>query len=395
MWAAARSKILASSGIVFLLFGRLVAMPPSNLKVEFVRPSETSRPGDSLALSINGAPPGDAELRIYGLVNHSPDRKYENNQTILLAVVSGRDLLRPSIPVPKSADLIEVTAVLTGKDGSPLGAPARLSLTPANTAQAAPTTLLRLMNGASAFLDRLVGLYDSIRSAPEDGRAILIATLEPGKSPSVDILALDRAQYRALALSSDGNRIAWTVEQPEGFELWTSTLTPFERVRLAASSGKISSPQFVDQHILLYLAGTQLMAADTSTTLTPRRLKLPFASVSQVFLAQRDGSSIKVIARAQHPDAPGIDMPYTVRISADESEVQTVPLADNSFYESYSQFIEGAPFFFAGSVEGSDGIYSIQPSESAAEPKLVFKVQSPGLVAASTNGKKLAFAGNP
>ena len=405
MSVARQSKIWTSRSILCLLLLAPAASARSDaksagsdVKIEFVNPPANAHPADDLQLLVHGTPPADAELRVYGITNHSTDRNYEKNQTILLTVVRGRELMKPSIAISKgnAADLLEVTAVLASADGSSIGAPARLSLSPAKSAQAAPTVLQQLMKGASGFLDRLLGLYDSVRAGPEDPRAIFIATLEPGKSPSVDTLALDRAQYRALALSSDGNRIAWTAEQPEGYELWTSPLSPLAPVRLAsASNGKISNPTFAGDHLLLYVAGADLMLADLSATAGPHRLKVPFRSVSRVYRAQRDGSTITAVVRAQHPDAPGIDLPYLARISADETKIETVPLADNSFYESYSQFVEGAPFFFAGSVQDVEGIYSLPLNDPGAEPIPVYKIQSPGLVALSASGNKLAFAGSP
>jgi hypothetical protein len=397
MWVARQSKIWTGGCTLCLLLLAPVAPAGSDVKVEFVNPPANAHPGDDLALRISGTPPPDAELRVYGLANHSPDRNYEKNQTILLTVVRGRELLKPSIPVPKgnASDLLEVTAVLTMSDGSSISTPARLSLSSAKSAQAAPPALQQLMKGASGFLDRLLGLYDSVRAGPEDPRAVFVATLEPGKTLSVDTLGLDRAQYHALALSSHGDRIAWTVEQPEGYELWTSKVSPLEPVRLASSSRKISTPVFADQNALLFVNGNELMFADLATASVPHHVKAPFRSVSRIYCAQRDGPWITAVVRAQHPDAPGIELSYLTRISADESRIETVPLADNSFYESYSQFVEGSPFFYAGSVQGVEGIYSLQPNDSGGEPMQVYKIQSPGLVALSANGKKLAFVGSP
>jgi hypothetical protein len=395
MWGAQRFEIWPSSWAIILILQIAVSARAAELKLQFAPPAQGAQPADAVMIKVIGSPPPDAELHVYGLVNHSHDHNFEKNQTVQIESLRGNDIAKPvvRVPVVNLSDLLQVSAVMTARDGSALCAPATISLGAMSAVQDAPSMLARLETGAGALLDRILNLYDSVRGTPTDPRQIFIAELVPGKAPSVQALSLERAQYRALALSSDGDRIAWIVEVPEGFELWTSKLSDLNPVRLAVSPVKILAPVFADQNTLLFIKGSALMIEDADRAEKPVEAQLPVTSVSQVYTAKRDGAGIAVILRAQRADTPGANLPYLAKIQADGSNAALVPLAEGPLFEAYGLFVEGSPFFFAGTEQGVEGIWSFD-ANSSSEATSVFEVDSPGLVALSANGRRLAFAGN-
>ncbi len=394
MWGAQRFNVWPNSWAFILVLQFSVPACAAELKLQVAMPAQGVQP-ENVVIKVIGSPPPDAELHVYGLVNHSPDHNFEKNQAVQITSLRGNDIAKPVIEVPigKFSDLLQVSAVMTAHDGSSLCPPATLSLGSASAAQDAPSALTRLENSAGTLLDRILNLYDSVRAAPGDPREVFVADLVPGKAPSVESLALERAQYRALALSSDGDRIAWTVEVPEGFELWISKLSPLSPVQVAASPAKILTPVFADQSTLLFVEGSALMIEDSDRAGKPIAAQLPFKSISQIYTAKRDGAGIITILRARRSDTPGMELPYVSKIRADGSNAVLIPLAESPLFESYGLFVEGVPFYFAGTEQGVEGIWSFDTS-SSSEATSVFKIESPGLVTLSANGKRLAFVGN-
>jgi hypothetical protein len=364
--------------------------------------------GETLGLRISGLAAGaNAELRVYGLVNRSPDHAYDKNQTVLLLRMNGTDLrshaladnpdgLIVALSTIDIRDPIEVTAGLTDNAGAAVGGSAKLTLNRQASVQSGPSMLRKAMASGAAMLQRLGNIYEVIRDATEP-RSVFSVALADGKATGDPlVLSLDRAEYRALAVSQEGNRLAWVKAVPGGYELWATSLDKIVPSRLAASPGEMRTPQFAGENLLAYVSESALTLADLSSANPPSRaIRLPFRSVARIDLARRTGDQIECTVSAEHTDTPGLNLPYMVRIPVGSAEGTVFRLPLNPYYQTYPMTVEGAPFFFAGSENGVEGIHFFQLDGADHAVHTLFQVRSPGLAAIAANGSRLVFAGIP
>lgn len=363
--------------------------------------------GDMIGLRIAGLPSKEElELRVYGLVNCSPDCTYEKNETVQLVTLRTADLRKQNVAkdaaeliVPLSGvdthGALEVTARLVGKNGTPFGAPAKLTLDPAVSVQAGPSLLQKAMATGSALVERLMTIYEVVREDPEP-RLIFSVSLQHGKPTSAPvILSSERAQFRFLALSPEGKRLAWVIAEPGRYDLWISNLEKMAPVKIVSSGEEIVTPRFADETLLLYITGSTLMLVSSEKPKRSQAVWLPFRSVTRIDRAQRNRDHIECIVSAEHPDTPAFNFPYLASISVSDGGTAVFRLPVNPFYQSYSLLEEGAPFFFAGSEEGVEGIHYFQLDAPDGRVNTLWRGHSPGLVALAANGSRLVFAGNP
>ena len=384
-----------------LRFVKIVAATPG-----VYAPPGRPAPGESLGLKVTGLPaPRPAQLRIYALVNRGVDRAVANNQMISLGVLGTADLQRMNLakdpadivvplPMVDIPNTLELTAILTDAKGVPVSPMARLTLDQAASVQASPSLLQKALAGGSALLDRLMNIYDDVRGSPE-ARSVFVVSLERGKPiPAPAALPLPRAQYRGLALSPEGRTLAWVVAEPGHYELWISKVEDIAPVKIASSPGAILTPRFADEKGLLYSIDSSLSFAEIEGQVTPRAVLTPFRLVAGINFAKRTGDGIECIVSAEHPDAPGLRLPYLLKISLPGLQAHASRLPLNPFYGSYSLLVDGAPFFFAGWNGGVEGIHYFQPDSAEGRVSRLYKVHSPGLVALAANGSRLVFAGS-
>lgn len=409
-----RRSLVARFAVTFLSCAAVLSAQQT-AQVQFVKITGNNSPGysppvrfgpaDTLGVRIAGLPAqADVGLRVYGLLNRSPDRAYEKNENVLLVTLrpfelrkrnlakGNGDLLVP-LPDVQMQNLLELTATLIGSGDVLVGPPSSLTLNAAASLQAAPSWLQRVMN--SALVDRVLSLYQIVREDPEP-RAVFTVPLREGAALSDPImLLLEFAEYRFLALSPSGDHLAWVIQRPEGYELWTSSVRGIAPVRVFKSPGQILSPSFADENVLLFIASGALMLARTESSQPPRLVPTPFRKLLRIDQVQRSGKSIDCIVSARHPDAPDLDLPYLAKVPVPEGETTVFRLAVNPLYQSYSLLVENVPLFYAGAEEGIEGIYYVQPSAASGTVTKLCKVRSPGLVVLAANGTRLAFAGNP
>ena len=346
------------------------------------------------------------ELRIYGLVNHTSGRPYERNETVCLAVLHGVDVQEKNIAkeasevvLPLSAvdtrDVLEITASLVDDKGNQLGNPAKLTLDPSASAQGGPSILQKAVSTGLGWLSRLMNIYEDIRDTP-DPRFVFSVALERGKPTSPPVrLPLDRAQFRALAISPQGKRMAWVVEEAGQFSLSLSDIEKVSPVKIASSTGEIVTPFLADECLLLYVTNSTLVLDRTDKPEGTLPLALPFPAVRRIYSAAMKEGSIQCIVSAAHRDTPTLDLPYLVKISMSDSKAEVFRLPFNPYYNSYPLLLPGTPFFFAGSEDGVEGIQYFQPDDPDGRISTLYKVQFPGLLALAANGSRLLFAGAP
>jgi hypothetical protein len=346
------------------------------------------------------------ELRVYGLVNHASGRPYEKNETVGLAVLHGVDVQKINIAkdtsevvLPLSAvdtrDVLEVTASLIDAKGNQFGNPAKLTLDPSASAQGGPSILQKALSIGSELLSRLMNINEVIRDAT-DPRFVFSVALEHGKPSSPPVrLPLNRAQFRALAISPQGNRMAWVVEEAGQFSLSVSDIGTLSPVKIASSTEEIVTPFLADERLLLYITNSTLVLSRTDKPEGVLSFALPFRAVQRIYSAAMKEGRIECIVSAAHPNTPTLDLPYLVKISLSDSKAEVFRLPINPYYSSYPLLIPGAPFFFAGSEDGVEGIQYFQPDDPDGHISTLYKVRFPGLVALAANGSRLLFAGAP
>jgi hypothetical protein len=409
-----RSSRVAQFAVAFYSFIALLPAQPG-AQMQFVKMTSEHPPSyappvgltqaDRLALRVIGLPPQAAiSLHVYGLLNRSADRAYEKNQTALLATLESPelrtrglatgsgDLLVP-LPEVQLQSVLEVTATLIGAGGTAVGQPASLTIDSRTSLQAAPSWLQRITS--SALVDRFLNLYQVVREDPEPTTIYTVA-LKGGKASSEPMmLPLDRAQYRSLALSPAGDRLAWAIKKPEGYELWTSGVNEIRPARSFVSPAPILTPSFASEDLLLFIVDGSLMLARTAQSQPPRRVSTPFRKLLRIDAAWSTGGSIEGIVSARHPDVADLDLPYRVHVPLPDGVTSAFRLAQNPLYQSYSLLVEGVPLFYAGSEDGVEGIYYMQLGDSNRIVNNLCKIHHPGLVAVASSGNRLIFTGSP
>jgi len=198
-----------------------------------------------------------------------------------------------------------------------------------------------------------------------------------------------------VALSPEGKRLAWVIAEPGRYDLWISNLEKMAPVKIVSSGEEIVTPRFADETLLLYITGSTLMLVSSEKPKRSQAVWLPFRSVTRIDRAQRNRDHIECIVSAEHPDTPAFNFPYLASISVSDGGTAVFRLPVNPFYQSYSLLEEGAPFFFAGSEEGVEGIHYFQLDAPDGRVNTLWRGHSPGLVALAANGSRLVFAGNP
>ena len=361
-------------------------------------------PGEMLGVRVRGLPTQQGiELQVQGLVNRDPGRAVDKNETIPLAslslanlpkdnAISSNDLVVPLASIDRRG-VIEVTARLLAKNGVSMGRPAKLTLDPAASVQAGPSVLKRAATTAATLLDRLLNIYEDVRQGP-DLKAVFSVALRKGEAVSPPVqLALERAQFHALAISPSGNHLAWVTQGPVLYDLWSSDLEKITPVKIASSDEVILTPRFADENLLVYVTKSTLFTVSTEKPEVARAVQTPLRSVAGIDRAERKEGSIECIVRGEPSDALGLNLPHLARISVGDSRAQVFRLPMNPFYQSYSLLVEGVPFFYAGTVDGVEGIYSFKPDDPDGPVTILFKIPSPGLVALAANGSRLVFVG--
>jgi hypothetical protein len=404
-------------GAAFALYLLPAVLAQGNPQVQFVKilagnsggygPPSHFAAGETIGVKISSFSwPEAAELRVYGLVNHSAGRPYEKNETAALAVLRGADVRKQNVAkdaselvVPLSTvdtrDALEITASLVDAKGVQVGNPAKLTLDLSASTQAGPSILQKAVSTGSGLLGRLMNIYEDVRDAP-DPRFVFSVTLEHGKPPSAPVrLPLDRAQFRALAISPQGKQMAWVVEEPGQFTLSLSEIERISPVKIASTTEEIVSPFFADERLLLYVTNSRLVLAATDKPGGPAALALSFRAVRRIESAAMKEGHIECIVAAAHRSTPALDLPYMVKISVPDGKAEVFRLPVNPYYKSYPLLVAGSPFFFAGSESGVEGIQYFQLDDPDGQIRTFYKVPFPGLVALAANGSRLLFAGGP
>jgi len=364
-------------------------------------------PGEAIGVKISSySPPEGMELRVSGLVNRTVGHPYEKNETIALAVLHGAEIKKQNVAtnaaevvVPLSAvdtrDVLEISAWLVDAHGNQFGSPAKLTLDPSASSQAGPSILQKAMATGSGLLNRLLNIYEDVRDAP-DPRVVFSVSLEHGKPTAAPVrLPLERAQFHALAISPQGKRMAWVVEEPGQYILWVSDVDKIAPAKIASSTDEIVSPFFADESLLLYVTNSALVVVPTDKPGASPTLVLPFRTVTRIDSATLGAGRIECIVSATHRDTPALDLPYLLKISVSDWKTEVFRLPVNPYYKSYPLLVAGSPFFFAGSEDGVEGIQYFQPDDPDGQISTLYKVRFPGLVALAANGSRLLFAGAP
>ncbi len=358
--------------------------------------------GESLALRATGLHLQDGlELRLYGLVNPSGSGGSQNNQVVQLAVWHRSELsthaVGPDLVVPldrmDTHGALELTAALFARNGTRLGSVATLTVDPAASGQAAPSWLQSAIATGSPLLDRFTHIYQVIRNSPEP-RSVFTVSFDNGNPISGPVaLSLPRTQFRALALSSTGKRLAWVVQVPGGYELWTSDLDKLVPERIASSEQEITTPVFAREDMLLYVNQSALLLTKADGTEPPKTLNTPLRSISRIYRVN-EGAEPECIVTAESPEIPGFEVPFLAKISVPHAQVAVSRLPLSPYYGAYSAAAGKSPLFYAGSEGGVEGIYYVRPNAPEYAITL-YKVRSPGLVAVAGDGSRIVFAGNP
>ena len=357
--------------------------------------------GESLALRASSLQLQDGlELRLYGLVNRGASGSAQNNQVVPLAVwhrselsahAAGQDIVVPLDKVDMH-DVLELTAALFAANGTRMGSVAKLTIDPSAPAQSAPSWLQRAITAGSPLLERITNIYQVIRDSPEP-RSIYTVSLANGKPVSAPVpLSLPRTQFRALALSPTGKRLAWVVQVPGGYELWTSALDKITPARIASSEQEITTPVFAREDLLLYVNRSALLLARTDAAEPPRALTTPLRSISQIHRVG-EGTEPECIITAESAEIPGLDVPFLARISVPQAQAVVSRLPLSPYYAAYSAAAGESSLFYAGSEGGVEGIYYLRP-DAPDHAITLYEVRSPGLVAVAGDGSRIVFAGN-
>lgn len=415
VWRIWRNTRLRPALIAALLIVPACAQAQSEPQLQFVKiPSSAGTygapvrfgPGELLGVRlINPSSRRWDEFQLQGLVNREPGGSYEKNQTVRLAVIANEDFRRrnvaagsPDLVVPlSSVDLhgvVEVTACLLDKTGARIGTPVKLTLDPSASVQAAPSLLRQALLTGSTLLDRLMNIGQNVRQSPEPRFlfALALKNGEPDGRPAQ--LSKDRMPLRAADVSPSGNRIAWVVEQPGHFELWVSDATNFAPTQILSARDEIATPRFIDERSIVYVSQASLYLASAEKKTAPEAIHTSLRSVTRIDSAQRKDAAVECIVSGERADIPGIDLPHLVRFSNPGGTAEAFRLPMSPLYPTYSLFVEGSPFFFAGTVNEVEGIHKLNPRDPDVPSATVYRTGSPGLVAVAANGSRLIFAGS-
>ena len=416
VWRTWRNTKARLALLAALLYAPACAQAQTEPQLQFVKilpspPGSYGAPvrfgrGESLGVRlINPSSRQWVEFQLKGLVNREPGGSYEKNQTVRLADLANEDFRRRNVAagssdlvVPlSSVDLrgvVEVTACLVDKIGARIGMPVKLTLDASASNQAAPSLLKQALLNGSTLLDRLMNIGQNVRQAPEP-RFLFALALKNGEPDGAPVrLSRERMPLLAADVSPAGGRVAWVVEQPGHYELWVSDATKFAPTQIVSAPQEIATPRFIDERSVVYVSRASLYLTSVEKGNAPQAIRTPLRSVSRIDWAQRKDAGIECIVSGERADVPGLDLPHLVRFPATGLTAEAFRLPMSPFYPTYSLFVEGSPFFFAGTVNEIEGIHMLNPGDPDVPTGTVYRTGSPGLVAVAANGSRLIFAGS-